>query len=105
MLLMPIVTAAVPDTPDAPGATGLLPDEAGKAELDAGQLDVDALGPPVEDKVELDLEDAPFLLPEEEKAPPRRPPPPSPLRCRPMATPPRRNSASTFPGCWPTRSC
>lgn len=75
MLFMPIVTAAVPDSPAAPGADGLLPDEAGKAELDAGQLDVDSLGPPVEDKVELDLEDAPFLLPEEEKPPP--PPPPT----------------------------
>ncbi|WP_035067494.1 flagellar basal body-associated FliL family protein [Nitratidesulfovibrio termitidis] len=73
MLLMPIVTAAVPDSPATPGVDGLLSDEEGKAELDAGQLDVDSLGPPVEDKVELDLEDAPFLLPEEEKAPP--PPP------------------------------
>lgn len=77
MLLMPFVTAAVPDSPDPFGGGNLAPggDEAGKAEIDAGQLDADALGPPVEDKVELDLEDAPFLMPEEEKAPP--PPPPS----------------------------
>ncbi|BFR50243.1 flagellar basal body-associated FliL family protein [Nitratidesulfovibrio sp. HK-II] len=75
MLLMPFVTAAAPDAPDPLGGGVLAPGEAGKAELDAGQLDADALGSPVEDKVELDLEDAPFLMPEEEKAPP--PPPPS----------------------------
>ncbi|MBZ2173373.1 flagellar basal body-associated protein FliL [Nitratidesulfovibrio sp. SRB-5] len=94
MLLMPIVTAAVPDTPDAPGATGLLSDEAGKAELDAGQLDVDALGPPVEDKVELDLEDAPFLLPEEEKAPPPPPPAAQSLALSPDGDAPKKKKFS-----------
>lgn len=94
MLLMPIVTAAVPDTPDALGGGGLSPDGAGKAELDAGQLDAGSLGPPVEDKVELDLEDAPFLLPEEEKATPPPPPAAQSLSLSPEGDAPQKKKFS-----------
>lgn len=101
MLLLPIFTAAVPDAPDALGggapASGEA-DEAGKAELDGGQLDVDALGPPVEEKVELDLEDAPFLMPEEEKAPPPPPPTAQPLALSPDGDAPKKKFSLNLAG-------
>jgi len=90
MLLMPFVTAAAPDAPDPLGGGDPASGGAGKAELDAGQLDADALGSPVEDKVELDLEDAPFLMPEEEKAPPPTPPSAQSLSLSPEGDAPKK---------------
>lgn len=89
MLLMPIVAAAVSDTSDAPGVGGLLPAGTPKAQIDAGQLDADALGSPTDDKVELDLEDAPFLL-GEETAPPPSVPAQSPALSPESDTPPKK---------------